>query len=189
MHISRWLFVVLLLAAAVVGAGGMLVSTAVNHYTSTEAFCSTSCHSMVLQAADPYYQRSKHRSNNGGVRPSCSDCHIPTDNWFIETYVHVTSGVRDLFVELTNNFTDPKAWEAHRAGLEQEALATIRGWKSSTCRSCHDASAIKPQSDAGRQSHALLGQGSVTCVDCHVNLVHPPAASAGQSGAPPSGPR
>src|SRR5215470_5862810 len=127
MQIKRWVLVVLLLVAAIVGAGGILASLAVNHYTSTEAFCSTSCHSMTFVAGDPYFQRSAHRSNKQGVRPTCAQCHIPTTNWFLETYVHVTSGVRDVFVEMTHDFTNPKAWEAHRAGLEEEARATIRG--------------------------------------------------------------
>ena len=186
MQINRWLLVALLLIAALVGAGGMLVSAAVNRYTSTDAFC-TSCHPMMLQASNTYFQQSKHRSNNEGVRPSCGDCHIPTTNWFIETYVHVTSGMHDVYVELTNNFSDPKVWEARRTGLQQQALAEIRAWDSVTCRSCHDASAIKPQSDAGRQSHALLAQGSVTCVDCHTNLVHPPAAGARSEALPTPG--
>jgi len=182
MHISRWLLIALLLVAAVIGAGGMMASFAVNHLTSTDAFCA-SCHTMSLQFNDPYFQNSAHRTNNIGIRPSCGDCHIPTTNWFIETYVHVTSGIRDVFIESTTKFDDPKLWQARRVALEQQAHNEIRGWDSVTCRSCHDASAIKPQSDAGRQSHALLAQGGVTCVDCHTNLVHPPAASATQPDA------
>jgi len=184
MTINRWLLGAVLLVAAVVGAGAMMASFAINHATSTDAFC-IGCHTMALQYNDPFFQNSAHRSNKEGVRPSCGDCHIPTTNWFIETYVHVTSGIRDVYVETTHDFSDPKAWEARRAALEEEARAQIRAWDSVTCRSCHDASAIKPSSDAGRQSHALLGQGGVTCVDCHINLVHPPvAANASPTAAP-----
>jgi nitrate/TMAO reductase-like tetraheme cytochrome c subunit len=185
MHINRWLLVALLLVAAVIGAGGMMVSFAVNRYISTDAFC-TSCHSVALHIDIPYFQNSAHRSNNEGVRASCGDCHVPTTNWFTETYLHVTSGVRDVYADLTNNFTDPKVWEARRPRLEQQARAEMRAQDSVTCRSCHDASAIKPQSDTGRQSHALLAQGGVTCVDCHTNLVHPPTASATQPGVAPT---
>jgi nitrate/TMAO reductase-like tetraheme cytochrome c subunit len=183
MNISRWSLVGLLLLAAVIGAGGMLVSLAVNHYTSTDAFCSTSCHSMVLQAEDPVFQKSAHRTNSAGVRPTCAQCHIPTTNWFVETWVHVSSGVRDVISEMTHNFNDPKVWEAHRVELEKESLAKFRARDSNTCRSCHDASAIKPKSQAGQESHAALGAGGVTCVDCHANLVHSPATAAGQRGA------
>jgi len=183
MRISVWLLIVLLIVAALVGAGGILTSIAFNRYTSAEAFCTGSCHTMVLQAADPYFQHSAHRSNNEGVRPSCGDCHIPTTNWFVETYTHVTTGMHDLYVELTHDFRDPKVWEARRVELEQEVHATIRAQDSVTCRSCHDADAMKPTSADGQKAHALLRQGGVTCIDCHTNLVHPPAQQSTPSPA------
>jgi len=176
MQINRWPFIGILAASAMVGAGGIILSTVVNHVTSTDVFCSTSCHSMVFQATNEHFQRSKHRSNNKGVIATCAGCHIPTTNWFIETYTHVSSGMRDVFMELTHNFKDSKNWEAHRAKLTLEVQAKLRGQDSVTCRSCHDANAIRPASEDGRTSHAMLKQGGVTCVDCHTNLVHPPAA-------------
>jgi len=181
MRINRWLLAALLVGAAVVGAGGIIASIAVDRYTSTDAFCTSSCHTMASQADDPYFQRSAHRSNKEGVRPSCGDCHIPTTNWFIETYTHVSSGVRDVFVELTHNFSDPRVWEARRIELAKEVQADLRAHDSVTCRSCHDANAIKPASESGRASHALLRQGGVTCIDCHANIVHPPAQPTTQS--------
>jgi nitrate/TMAO reductase-like tetraheme cytochrome c subunit len=180
MRTNRWLIVALLVIGAVFGAGAIIGSTVVNRYTSTENFC-TSCHTMVFQAEDPYFQHSAHRSNNEGVRPSCGDCHIPKNNWFVETYTHVTSGAYDAFAEFTHNFSDPKLWEARRIELAKDVHAKMRAQDSITCRSCHDANAIQPTSDDGRKAHALLRQGGVTCVDCHTNLVHPAAASV----APP----
>jgi nitrate/TMAO reductase-like tetraheme cytochrome c subunit len=181
MRINRWTVVALLVVGAVVGAGGIIASIAFNHYTSTDAFCSSSCHTMTLQAGDPYFQRSAHRSNKEGVRPRCGDCHIPTTNWFVETYAHVSSGIRDVYVELTHDFSDPKTWQAHRVKLSEEVQAYLRARDSVTCRSCHDAATIRPASEAGRTSHALLQQGSATCVDCHANLVHPPASPTEES--------
>ena len=184
MPINRWLLGALAVGA-IVGAGGVIASIEVYHHTSTDAFC-TSCHSMAFQAAEPYFQHSAHRSNKEGVRPSCGDCHIPKTNWFIETYVKATSGARDVFAEYTHNFSDPKLWTAHRAKLAQEVRAKMHAQDSVTCRSCHDANAIKPANESGRAAHAMLRQGGVTCVDCHANLVHPPAASATQPGATPT---
>ena len=93
---NRWLLLLaLLVVGGVLGAGGMLVSLEVNHATSTDAFC-TSCHSMKFVGNDPHFMNSAHRSNSEGVIPSCGDCHIPKTNWFVETYTHVTSGVRDV---------------------------------------------------------------------------------------------
>lgn len=175
MQISRWLFIGLLAGSAAFGAAAIIASTFIYHHTATNAFC-TSCHSMKFVAEDPYFKASKHRSNSKGVLPSCGDCHIPKNNWFVETYVKTTSGIRDVIGELTHNFKDPKVWAAHRVKLTEEVVATMRRQDSVTCRSCHDASAINPASEAGRTSHAMLKQGGVTCVDCHTNLVHPAAA-------------
>jgi len=169
----QWLVVVgLLVAGAVVGAAAIIVSTFVNHFTATETFCSTSCHTMVLQAQNPAYGNSPHRANAFGVLAHCSDCHIPSNNWFIETYTHATSGIRDVIAEMTGGYSDPAAWAKRRAELRQEVLATMRSQNSITCRKCHDAAAIQPPSEAGRQSHALLLAGQATCVDCHLNTFH-----------------
>ncbi len=180
MRISFWLLIVLLIVGAIFGAGGMITSIAFNRYTSTDAFC-TSCHTMAFQANDPYFRHSVHRSNNEGVRPSCGDCHIPKINWFVETYTHVSSGLRDVYAESTKTFSGPKLWEARRIELATEVQADMHSQDSVTCRSCHDANAIQPTSDDGRKAHELQRQGSVTCVDCHTNLVHPAAASAAPS--------
>jgi nitrate/TMAO reductase-like tetraheme cytochrome c subunit len=171
---NRWLLLLALLAAgAVVGAGGIIVSLQVNRYTSTEAFC-TSCHSMASVATDTHFLQSAHRANSEGVRPSCGDCHIPNNNWFVETYTHVTSGARDVVAEYTHNFSDPKIWEARRVELAQEVRSVMRSQDSVTCRSCHDAAVIQPKSEAGRAAHALLREGRMTCIDCHFNIVHAP---------------
>ena len=108
MRISFWLLIVLLIVGAVLGAGGIIASIAFNRYTSTDAFC-TSCHTMAFQADDPYFQHSAHRSANKGVRPSCGDCHIPKTNWFVETYTHVSSGLRDAYAEVHQKFQQSHA--------------------------------------------------------------------------------
>lgn len=171
MRINRWLFAALLVVAIVVGAGGVIGSIGVNRYTSTDAFC-VSCHTMAMLADDPYFQHSTHRANNQGVRTNCGDCHIPTTNWFVETYAHVSSGTRDVFAEFTHDFSDPKIWTARRIELAKEVRADMHGQDSVTCRSCHDANAIYPASEDGQKAHGLLRQGGVTCIDCHTNLVH-----------------
>src|SRR5262245_35270353 len=153
MQIKRWVFAVLLLVAATVGAGAIIASTMIYHAIGTHASC-TSCHSMSIQADDEYFKKSAHRSNNKGVLASCGDCHIPRTNWFFETYVKTTSGIRDAISELTHNFKDPKAWAAHRVKLTEETQARLRRWDSVTCRGCHDANAINQKSDDVQNSHA-----------------------------------
>jgi nitrate/TMAO reductase-like tetraheme cytochrome c subunit len=173
---NRWLFLLaLLVAGGVIGAGGIIVSLEVNRATSTDAFCA-SCHSMATLAADPHYRQSRHEANAAGFQVSCSDCHIPSGNWFVETYTHVAFGLRDVVAEYSHDFNDPELWQKRRTELAEQVRAEMRRDGSITCRKCHDAVAIRPATEAGRAAHAMLAQGQVTCIDCHINLVHAPAA-------------
>jgi trimethylamine-N-oxide reductase (cytochrome c), cytochrome c-type subunit TorY len=132
---------------------------------------------MASIAADPHFLGSGHISNRFGVRPSCGDCHIRKTNWFVETYIHVKSGVRDVLAEMTQHFDDPKVWEARRAELAKEVQDVMRAEDNETCRSCHTIASIKPSSPAGQASHAMLQDAKMACVDCHTNLVHGPVAA------------
>jgi nitrate/TMAO reductase-like tetraheme cytochrome c subunit len=176
---TRWLLIlVVFVIGGLAGAGALIASLEINKATSTDAFC-TSCHSMTFMANDPHFLQSAHRTNSEAVRPSCSDCHIPKTNWFVETYTHVISGVRDVVAEYTHNYSDPQIWEKRRVELAHEVRMTIRAQNGVTCRSCHDANKIAPKSESGRAAHALMREGRMTCIDCHVNLVHAPMPPAG----------
>src|SRR5262245_27956028 len=109
-----WRWVSLLVVAALFGAGATVATVEFNKHTSTDAFC-TSCHNHgsptdahASPPTDPHYLQSAHVSNAVGVRPSCGDCHIPTNNLFVETYTHMKSGIHDLIAEMTTNFDDQK---------------------------------------------------------------------------------
>lgn len=174
MRRGRWLlWLIVLIIGGVLGAGGILISLEVNRFTSTDAFC-TSCHSMVFVGNDPVFQHSAHRSNSAGALASCADCHIRRDNWFVETYEHTASGLRDSIAEVTHNYSDPAVWDARRIELAHEVRNVMRAQNSATCRSCHDAASISPKSEQGQAAHALLREGRMTCIDCHFNLVHAP---------------
>ena len=168
----KWPLVLGLFAAAMVGAAGIIVATEVNRHTSTVAFCSTSCHSMTPITADPHYQQSAHISNSSGVSPSCGGCHVPTTNFFVETYVHVKSGICDVIAEITTNFDDKQAWEARRIELAKGVRETMRSERNVTCKSCHTPANIKPTSQTGQMIHASLQGDQMACVSCHRNLVH-----------------
>ena len=173
----RWLTILAaLVVGGVLGAGGIVASTFVNRYTSTETFC-TSCHSMATVAADPHYVQSAHRSNATGVQASCADCHVPSSNWFVETYSHVTDGIRDGIAEYTGNFNDPAVWAARLPALAQRVRDEMQRENSVTCRTCHDPAQIHPPTPAGQTAHAMLAQGKVTCVTCHSGVAHAPLAA------------
>jgi len=177
-QMRRWISILIgaFVAGGVAGAAAMIVSIEVNRHTSTEAFC-TSCHTMATVAADPHYVASRHISNSEAVRPSCGDCHIRKTNWFVETYIHIKSGVRDVIAELTQNFDDPKVWDARRVELAKEVRDTMRAEDNATCKDCHTVGSITPASQAGQASHAMLRDHKMACVDCHTNLVHGSVAS------------
>src|ERR1700693_3933576 len=104
MPLNRWLAICGCIAGGgVAGAAAIIASTEINRRTSTDALC-TSCHSMAILAADPHFQQSGHEANAAGIRVGCSDCHIPSGNWFVETYAHVASGLKDVVAEYTHNF-------------------------------------------------------------------------------------
>lgn len=174
----RWLIMLaVFVLGGAIGAAGIIASTFVNRYTSTEAFC-TSCHSMAAVAADPVYVQSAHRSNAAGVVANCADCHTPANNWFVDTWSHAVGGLRDGIAELTGNFDDPKAWAARAPALAQRVRDEMEREDSVTCRKCHDAAAIHPTSAAGQAAHAALAQGGVTCIACHDDIAHAPTPAA-----------
>jgi nitrate/TMAO reductase-like tetraheme cytochrome c subunit len=169
-----WLGIVAVLAVGgLLGAGAVIASIEVNRATSGDAFCG-SCHSMRHIVNEAAFNRSRHHNSPLGVRPSCGDCHIPKTNWFVETYTHVASGVRDIIAEKTHDFSDAATWEKRRIELAHYVRDEMRRNDSVTCRGCHAAEAIAPASERGRAAHALLADRRLTCIDCHFNLVHAP---------------
>ena len=175
MAVNRRLTIFAFIAiGGVAGAAAIIASTEINRLTSADALC-VSCHSMATLVADPYFQQSGHEANAVGIRVSCSDCHIPSENWFVETYGHVYQGLKDVFSEYTHNFDDPAVWQRRRIELAADVRDQMRRNDSITCRKCHDAAAIRPRTEAGRSAHATFAQGRMTCIDCHSNIVHAPA--------------
>jgi nitrate/TMAO reductase-like tetraheme cytochrome c subunit len=165
-----WGLVAVVVVCGLVGAIGTIVAVEFNKHTATDAFC-TGCHSMSSMTADPHYQRSAHVANSAGVRPSCGSCHIPTNNFFLETWVHVSSGIRDVISEMTTNFDDKPAWEAKRRAMATGVHDHMRAWGNTTCTGCHKPDSIKPASQTGQVIHASLPAG-MACASCHRNLVH-----------------
>jgi nitrate/TMAO reductase-like tetraheme cytochrome c subunit len=173
----RWGLVALLLGAALVGAGATIASVEFNKHTSTDKFCRT-CHNHgdptdahASPPTDPHYLQSAHVSNGAGVRASCGQCHIPMNNYFVETYTHMSQGLHDLIVEATFNFNDKQAWEARRRENAKNVRDKMRRQKNVTCTSCHTPGSIKPVSQTGQVIHASL-PAQTACVDCHRNIVH-----------------
>jgi nitrate/TMAO reductase-like tetraheme cytochrome c subunit len=149
------------------GIGFILFLIEFDHYTSTEAFCTT-CHSMEL-AADPYRQ-SSHYQPASGVRASCGDCHV-SEGVIAATWDHFIGG-KDLIRQLFGaDYDDPVINALHLPEAAFAARDWFRAKGSVTCQRCHVQEAIFGTRPDTRRIHVEDTQGK-TCIDCHYNLVH-----------------
>ncbi len=135
---------------------------------STTPFC-VSCHSMSYPAEE--LRKSSHYGALG-VNPECRDCHVPQGlaNFHLAVAAHVVDGARELALELTNDYSDIRKFDARRAEMAYAARMNMKRWDSVTCRGCHK-DPQPPGADA-RAAHDKLRTQGATCIDCHQNLVH-----------------
>lgn len=153
--------------AGLCGIGFMVFLIEFDHYTSSEAFCTT-CHSMEL-AAEPY-RESVHYMPTSGVRASCGDCHV-SPGVFAATWDHFIGG-KDLIRQLFGaNYDDPVINALHAPEAAFAAREWFRKRDSETCRRCHVQEAIVGKRADTLAIHQEETEGK-TCVDCHINLVH-----------------
>jgi nitrate/TMAO reductase-like tetraheme cytochrome c subunit len=159
-----------LIALVIGGVGGVLFMTFLlefDHYTSSNAFCTT-CHSMTY--ADESYRQTVHYNSASGVRASCGDCHV-SEGVFAATWDHAI-GSKDLFKQLFGpDYDDPVVNALH---LPEAAFAARRWFQardSATCKRCHTLEAIQGKRADTAAIHREETDGK-SCIDCHYNLVH-----------------
>ena len=174
MRIVSFLKKTAVIAFVVGGLAGVVFALAaeqMDHFTNTDAFC-TSCHLTKTYIADTeVYKKSAHQTRASGVRPKCADCHIPK-GLVAATYTHIVKGIDDLWGQVRFDYEDPKVWEAQKARLAHAVRDWMRANDSVTCRSCHEEASIKPQRKRGQRQHEEARKTGMTCIDCHYNLVH-----------------
>ena len=163
-----------LIGIIVGGIAGLLLALGaeqMDHYTSTDAFC-TSCHAMQSYiAGTEAYKSSANQTTASGVRPGCADCHIPK-GLVTATYTNVANGISDMWGEISLDYDDPDVWNAEKARLAYATRDWFRKNDSVTCRECHEESSIKPVRQRGQKQHKEARETNMTCIDCHYNLVH-----------------
>lgn len=164
--ITRHVLIALVLGG-IAGIGFMVFLMEFDHYTSSEAFCTT-CHSMEL-TAEPY-RESKHFLPVSGVRASCGDCHV-SPGVFAATWDHFL-GAKDLFRQTFGaDYDDPVVNALHLPDAAFSAREWFRRNDSHTCRRCHVQEAIVGKRADTLAIHKEDTKGK-TCIDCHINLVH-----------------
>ncbi len=159
------------LAGVVIGIVAVLAAEQMDHYTNTDAFC-TSCHlTGEYIAKSEAYLTSSHQTRSSGVRPTCANCHIP-ERLVPAIWTHLIKGVQDLYGQATYDYEDKQVWQQRRPELAYAARDWMRANDSVTCRSCHEEASIKPKRKRGQRQHAEAREEGMTCIDCHYNLVH-----------------
>lgn len=163
---------VVLLAGIAAGLGGLTLFGTTMVYTSTEAFCATSCHEMANNS-NMEYLGSSHDRNRTGVRATCVDCHVP--NSPIPLYIAKMGALNDLWSHHVTRAVDTREkFEAQRARMAQRVWTYMKGNDSRECRHCHTPANM----DGDRQSpisvarHERGKREKLTCVDCHFGLTH-----------------
>jgi nitrate/TMAO reductase-like tetraheme cytochrome c subunit len=158
--------------ALLLGAAGAIALLAVlfggEAALSTTPFC-VSCHSMSYPAEE--LRKSSHYGALG-ANPECKDCHIPQGlvNFHLAVASHVIDGARELVLELKNDYSDIRKFDARRPEMAHDARMNLKRWDSVTCRACHK-DPQPPGADA-RAAHEKMRTHKATCIDCHQNLVH-----------------
>lgn len=150
--------VMIALVVAVFGGEAALSRTALG----------TSCHSMSYPAEE--LMDSDHYGALG-ADPGCKDCHIPQglENFHLAVQTHVVDGARELYLELTEDYSDVKKFNKRRLQMAHYARMNLKRWDSITCRACHKNP--RPSGEA-KQAHEKMRSAGATCIDCHQNLVH-----------------
>jgi cytochrome c-type protein NapC len=173
-----WLFkpsvqapvIVLVLIGLGVGAASVVAFDYTMAATSTEKFC-TSCHSM---ADGPFVmlQDTTHYNNASGVRPTCSDCHLPKE--FVPKMWRKIQASREVWGAITGKIDTPEKYLAHVGEMKAREVARLRASDSQECRNCHDVEhmLLAEQTAKARQFHQAMTQENKTCIDCHQGIAH-----------------
>ena len=141
-------------------------------YTSTERFCSATCHEMTNNVAKEY-QGTVHDSNRTGVRATCPDCHVPKST--IPLYFKKMGAVNDLWGHLvTGSINTREKFEAERYKLAKRVWVYMKFNDSRECRNCHTTAKMSPdrQSEKAQKRHAKAAKENLTCIDCHFAISH-----------------
>jgi cytochrome c-type protein NapC len=168
--------IALLATGAVLGAIGLAVFDFSLHATSTETFC-ISCHEME---ANPYaqLQKTSHYNNAAGVRPTCSDCHVPKE--FVPKMIRKVEAAREVWGTITGKINTPEKYIAHTPVMKAREIARIKANDSQECRNCHEPERmlLGAQSTKAREYHQAMPGNGKTCIDCHAGIAHPKNAGA-----------
>ena len=169
-----------LIAGVVIGVLGIAATNAMVHWSSSNEFCSTACHSMQWVAEA--YRRGPHYATPSGATAGCSDCHIPHHSgdagavqYVAMLFYKAKAGARDAVAEMRGVIDTREKWEQARGRYSEGVEAWMTQNGSLTCRGCHDAARMGGEKAEPKivARHARLAKaGPVNCVECHLDVGH-----------------
>ena len=165
---TRWTVAAIAVVAAGIGAlamGGTVVALEV---TSSNEFCSGSCHANNAAAE---WKASPHYLNQHGFTAGCSDCHEPSA--IVPRLVRKMQAVNEVYGQLTGTIATPEKFQARRLEMSEKEWDRMRKNNSAECRHCHEPAQMQnAQKPYVAGMHKLSGEGGQTCIDCHKGIAH-----------------
>ena len=149
---------------------GLTATTIV--YTSTEEFCSTTCHEMTTNVAMEF-KGTIHDKNRTGVRATCNDCHVP--HGYVPNYIAKLGLINDLWGHYVSGSINTKEkFEAKRHELAVRVWTYMKENDSRECRHCHNSGKMDPdkQTEKAQARHVKGKREGLTCIDCHFAIAH-----------------
>ncbi len=106
---AKYSVLVLLGGGFIVGVGSVIAFEFGMYATNTEEFC-TSCHEM-RDNPGMLLKGTTHFKNKSGVRPTCSDCHVPRE--FVPKMIRKIQASREVWGKLLGVIDTPEKYAAH----------------------------------------------------------------------------
>lgn len=133
------------------------------HYTSRPEFC-TSCHEIAPQVA--LWEKGPHKD------VECLSCHAAPGN--LGYIVRKVSSYKELYLHFTNQVPNKLEWTPHT-----DACLYCHSGKDSAYPNAKNIT-LAPGSgpNAPPISHQPMIDGKVSCISCHKNIGHAPAAGS-----------
>ena len=167
---SKYSILALVLVGIGIAVSGIFAVHKGFEHASTNEFC-VGCHTMQQNYEE--YTQSVHFKNASGVRADCVDCHQPKDLvGMIETKLMASKDVYNQFI--TKKIDTPEKFEEHRLELAQMVWKRMEKQNSSTCKSCHNYSAMDhaKQSPAAAAAMTEAASKDMNCIECHKGIAH-----------------
>jgi cytochrome c-type protein NapC len=170
---AKYSVLVLLGSGLIAGIGSVIAFEFTMAATNTERFCTESCHEMTDNPG-LLLQGTTHFKNKSGVRPICSDCHVPRE--FGPKMIRKIQAAREVWGKITGVIDTPEKYDAHRPVMKAREIARMKANDSQECRNCHEVEHIlySVQTAKAQEYHQAEQHKGKTCIDCHAGLTHTP---------------